>query len=356
MKVSFFLYSRVALGRQLAAIVEACRTTRLLAPQRLLLTSRERRDDLGFNAVVASAASSASDSCEIRLGCGEIGLAWVYGGRNHVPRLWGSLTVSNADVAELTVALDRLAVVSGTTYGLADLASVRQAAMRRAPDLHGSGDALFALQSLHWYNYFGREIGQALARGPAVSEAVTEIRDVERDAFRVLLGQKPEASLDAGRVRVIAAQWPCFREYDTRASFEPPIRIDYSQAWGLPAPDTRALSLRELVGPADEFIAIAPRHAAKFNEWARSAPAAVETEDDFRRVFRQHEALIRDELLVPAIAAYGEMVRRQIGGIWQKSRFLHRGEPVVGRPGRPWSQRRVLLEVLEALAASDPDS
>ncbi len=76
---------------------------------------------------------------------------------------------------------------------------------------------------------------------------------------------------------------------------------------------------------------------------------SARTEDDYARIFAEHEAIIRDELLVPAVAAYGEMVRTRIQGIWRKSSLFQRGEPVIARPGRPWTSRRVVLEVLDLL-------
>jgi hypothetical protein len=91
-------------------------------------------------------------------------------------------------------------------------------------------------------------------------------------------------------------------------------------------------------------------HAARFEQWARSRGLAVpQTEEDFIQFFQEHEPVIRDEVLVPTIAAYGELVRRKMGGIWSKAVLLNRGEPVVAKPGRPWSARRVILEVLEGL-------
>ena len=76
---------------------------------------------------------------------------------------------------------------------------------------------------------------------------------------------------------------------------------------------------------------------------------ALADEADFQEVFQQHEQVIRDELLVPAIAAYGEMLRAQTGAVWTTGSLLHRGEPVLAKPGRPWTARRVIVEVLEGL-------
>jgi hypothetical protein len=33
--------------------------------------------------------------------------------------------------------------------------------------------------------------------------------------------------------------------------------------------------------------------------------------------------------------------------------LLHRGEPVVAKPGRPWSARRIILEVLNGLEPTE---
>ena len=68
-------------------------------------------------------------------------------------------------------------------------------------------------------------------------------------------------------------------------------------------------------------------------------------EEQWRIVLRDLGPVIRDETMgVPAIAAYGEDLRATV---------LRRGEPVVAKKGQPWSSRRVILEVLEALDEFD---
>jgi hypothetical protein len=56
-------------------------------------------------------------------------------------------------------------------------------------------------------------------------------------------------------------------------------------------------------------------------------------------------------LLLPAIAAYGELVRAELRGEWTPSRTLPSRELVVARRRHPWTRRRVLYEVLDALSA-----
>lgn len=350
MKVSFYFYSRLPLGRRLRSIVELCRSMHLLIPEKVLLTSRERRADLAIDEVIASAEASGSDSCEVRTTHGDISLAWVYGERRHVPRLWGTLKVKDDELSDLVRVLDELGVVSGTTYGVCDLESVRQESMRTAPDFHASDDSVSALHALYWYNYFGPEYREALTITEPTKGSVAELRDLEGGALRLLLAPAPKVATDPARVSAVTREWPFFRKYDRKAGFKRPVRIDYSDVWNLPPRALEVGPARALVGPPDAFIASVASHADRFRQWVRSKGLAEpSSEEDFITIFQAHGAIIRDELLVPAIAAYGELVRTKIGGVWKKAELLHRGEPVVAKPGRPWSARRVILEVLEGL-------
>jgi len=349
-KVSFFFYSRLPLGRRLSSIVELCRSIPLVMPEQVLLTSRERRTDIAIDDVIASAEASAADSCDVRTAHGDISLAWVYGERRHVPRLWGTLKILDHELSDLVPVLDELALVSGTTYGVCDLETVRQESMRTTPDIHVSGDSVSALQALNWYNYFGPEYREELAITEPLRDSVAELREIEGGALRLLLAPMPKIAIDPARVSAVAKEWPFFRKYDRKAGFKRPVRIDYSEVWGLAPRVLEVGSVRELVGPPDAFISSVASHADRFREWVRSKDLAEpRSEEAFITIFQAHEAIIRDELLVPAIAAYGELVRTKMGGVWKKAELLHRGEPVVAKPGRPWSARRVILEVLEGL-------
>ena len=332
------------------SIVELCRSGPLLLPERVLLTSRERRADLAIDDVIASAEASGSDSCEVRTSHGDISLAWVYGERRHVPRLWGTLGVEEHELPDLVSVLDELAVVSGTTYGVCDLERVRQESMRTAPDIHTSGDSVSALHALYWYNYFGHEYRDALAITEPTKGSVAQLREFEGGALRLLLAPGPKVATDPVRLSTLTREWPFFRQYDSKASFKRPVRIDYSEVWSLAPRAMEVGPVRDVVGPPDAFIASVASHADRFRDWVRSKGMAQPSrEEDFIIIFQAHEAVIRDQLLVPAIAAYGELVRTKMGGVWRKAELLHRGEPVVAKPGRPWGARRVILEVLEGL-------
>jgi len=168
----------------------------------------------------------------------------------------------------------------------------------------------------------------------------------------VVTRDNPEAPTDATRLATLAKEWPVFRDYDPKASLPRAVRIDYADVWAAPGPrQPDRVAPATFVGRPDEFIAGVEAHARRFHEWARARGLALADEADFHRVFQQHEQVIRDELLVPAIAAYGEMLRAQTGAVWRTGRLLHRGEPVLAKPGRPWTARRVILEVLEGLEA-----
>lgn len=127
------------------------------------------------------------------------------------------------------------------------------------------------------------------------------------------------------------------------------VAIDYGEIRGLEKPRSALTTIASTVGPADDFIASVPAHAQRFHEWALAKGLTPKTEEDFQRIFEEHESIIRDELLVPTIAAYGEAVRAKMGGVWRKAELLHRGEPIVAKSGRPWTARRIILEVLKGL-------
>ena len=180
--------------------------------------------------------------------------------------------------------------------------------------------------------------------------ALARVDETEGGGVFLMTRESPEGPIPVEALQGLARAWPVFRDYEPKAGFPAPVHIDYSEVWGGAAP-----SLPEprppgaLVGPPDEFIAAVAAHARRFHEWADGKGLSVRDEAEFRRVLQEHERIIRDELLVPAIAAFGEMVRARTGGVWKKSRILHRGEPMVMKPGQPWTARRVVLEVLEGL-------
>jgi len=354
MKVSFYLYCRLPLGRLLGTILDTCHSASLAVPQKVLLTSRESREDLPIEEILRSAAASASDSCDILTNSGEIGLAWLYGPRRDVPRIWGTLRISEKDLDQLKSLLNELCRTTGATYGVCDLEDVRRASMRSEPDQYGAEATVSALNALFWYNYFGPEYRGEMPLAEALRAAASEATEIAGGGLLLLTRRSPTDQVEPERIAVLAQEWPVFRKYNPTAAFRKAIWIDYSQVWGLAAPVSKEGPIREIVGPSDEFIASVAAHAQRFHDWVRAKGLPVpRNQEDFLSVFHQHEAAIRDELLVPAIAAYGEMVRTSMGGVWKKAELLHRGEPVVAKFGRPWTARRVILEVLEGLEPID---
>lgn len=357
MKVSFYVYCRAPLGKLLGAIVEKCERVSGWAPRKLLLTSRQSREDLPRDEILRSAATSASDSCDIVLDGGEIAIAWLYGPRHDVPRTWGTLTVSGQDLPQLRALLTDLCVVTRATYAVGDEESIRTASLlANEVDKYESEGLVSALHALHWWNYFGPEYREQLPLTDGVRAAAVEVEEVEGGGLVVVMRESPnKGPVDPERIAAVAREWPVFRNYNKKAGFKKPVRIDYSAVWGLPGPTgLEPQPIATTVGPPDQFIASVATHASRFEQWARSRGLAVpQTEEDFIQFFQEHELIIRDEILVPTIAAYGELVRKKMGGIWSKAVLLNRGEPVVVKPGRPWSARRVILEVLEGLEPNE---
>ena len=349
MRVSFYVYCRAPLGKLLGAIVETCGRVSGCAPRKLLLTSRQSREDLPRDEILRSAAASGSDSCDIVMDAGEIGMAWLYGPRHNVPRMWGTLKVSGQDLSQLRALLTQLCVVTRATCAVGDQETIRTASLlANEVDKYESEGLVSALHALHWWNYFGPEYREQVPVTDGVRAAAVEVEEVEGGGLVVITRRSPKDPVDSQRVAALAREWPVFRKYDHKAGFKTPVRIDYSQVWDLPAPASKEGPVREVVGPPDEFIASVPTHARRFNEWAQGKGLSPKTEEDFLQVLQEHDAVIRDELLVPAIAAYGELVRARMGGVWRKS-MLHRGELVVVKPGKPWTARRVILEVFEGM-------
>ncbi len=349
MKVSFYIYCRAPLGKLLSAIVETCGRATGCAPRKLLLTSRQSREDLPQDEILRSAAASGSDSCDIVMDAGEIGMAWLYGPRHDVPRMWGTLKVSGKDLSQLRALLNELCMVTRATYAVGEQEAIRTASLlANEVDKYETEGLVSALHALHWWNYFGPEYGEQLPVTDGVRAAATEVEEVEGGGVVVITRLSPKDPVQPDRVAALAREWPVFRKYDQKAGFKTPVRIDYSQVWELAAPASKEGPVREVVGPPDEFIASVSTYARRFNEWAQSRGLSPKTEEDFLLVLGEHVAVIRDELLVPAIAAFGELVRAKMGGVWRKS-ILHRGEPVVMKPGKPWTARRVIVEVFEGM-------
>lgn len=392
MRVRLRLYCRAPLGHVLDRFLKALGSYPPLAPRTLSLVSRCGRTDLSIEEMLRSASTGADDICELTTAKGDVGLHWLYGFRHHVPKVWATLNIRREELPAIRGVLGKLTGVVQTSYGICDTETVRQIPTRRSwpglifpslrrppmadePHTYETEGVVSALHDFYWWNYFGPEYRAQLPLTDAVRAAAFELEELDDGGLVLLTRRSPKDPVDPECLAVLAREWPVFRKYDKKAGFKPPVRIDYSQVWNLPAPELPALRLpRETVGPPDEFIANVPSHARRFVAWAQSqglAPPGDQNylqvlqgglkllrkrkpwqpegpEEDFFQVLREHEAVIRDELMVPAIAAYGELVRARIGGVWRKS-ILHRGEPVVVRPGRPWTSRRVILEVHDGM-------
>ena len=114
-------------------------------------------------------------------------------------------------------------------------------------------------------------------------------------------------------------------------------------------------TIGSLFGDPGDFIARAPELRAQFDRWALQRGLIVTTSEELLEVIWRHsEELSIQEALLPAIAAYGERIRHEIAGQWAISNILLGGEPIIVRQHRPWSRRRVALEVLDTLSSSAP--
>lgn len=318
-------------------------------PYIVALASRHHREDLSRDEIVGSAEKSTDDICTIKTQLGELGLHWSYGARRLVPRVWGTLSVGEADVSKIKPFLNRLSDVSGCTYGVCDLEKIRDESMSKEVDVYESDGVVSALQALYWYNYYAPEYRNQLPITDGVRMAAAELEESAGGGLVIITRHSPKDGVDTAKLSALAREWPVFRKYDSKARFRSPVRIDYSGVWSLPGAVSKAATVGSVIGEPDEFIASVSGHAELFFRWSSQKGLHPKSEEDFQRIFHEHEPVIRDELLVPAIAAYGELVRQKLGGRWEKARLFHRGEPIVVKPGRPWTARRVILEVLEGL-------
>lgn len=270
-------------------------------------------------------------------------MRWLYGPRAQAQSITGRLAVEPEQCSGLKDVLSALSVVAGSIYACCDRETSIDA------DSQLIGGMLYREQAfvgVYWFNYFGREYREALKVDDTIRRHASEVRELG-EGLCLILGASP-TDWDEASARAIAEQWPVFQKYRPGARFVRPIAINYGEIRGLEKPRSALATIASTVGPADDFIASVSTHAQRFHEWARVKGLSPKTEGDFQRIFEEHESIIREELLVPAIAAYGEAVRAKMGGVWRRAELLHRGEPMVGKPG-PWTARRIILEVLEGL-------
>lgn len=343
MKVHFDVYGRRPLGRLLGGVLERLERFAATRPTSVSLSSRHGRQDLPREELLRTAATSPFEVCTIDTPVGEVIAVWKYGPGTSVPTVFGSVDVAPEGLEEMASCLVDLSMHVGASYAVCDLDGTAFSPSDGI-DTYVSRGIFF---DLFWWNYFGPEHAGALALNDRIASGVARTEVLSNGGIVVVTRGSPTTPVDKQKVQAIAAEWPVFLKWNAKAESR---RIDYSEIRSLPAaPVSLERKIADFVGPADEFIVSVPEKARRFMEWAAAKGIPPKTEEDFRRLFRENRSVIRDEFLVPAIAAYGEAVRQTINGEWTKARWFAHGEPVVGRVGRPWTRRRVIYEVLEAL-------
>lgn len=343
MNLQLAVYARRPLGRLLGTILARLDGFPPTKPVSVSLASRHGREDLSREELLRTAAASAFDTCHIETTAGEITVTWRYGPGRSIPMMFGTITIPAGDLTPLESLLQDLSLEAASSYAVCDLESARYVLEDGTDPYLAQGAPL----DLHWWNYFGPEYRAILTTNDRTRSSVARMEALSNGAIIVVTRGLPTTPVDNTKLQTLAAEWPLFLRWSPKPAT---VHIDYSEIRGLPvAPIPRDRKIADFVGPADAFIASVAEHARRFMEWAAANGAAPRTEEDFRRLFREKYAVVLDQYLVAAVAAYGEAVRRRINGEWTKAWLFGRGEPVVGRPGRPWSRRRVIYEVLEAL-------
>src|SRR5512138_1893277 len=111
MKLSFHIYARAPLGRELRTILAVCDGYSATRAQGLRLATRQGRADVPVEELLRSASESASEICRIPVAQGEISLQWLYGPRRAIPTVWGTLVQRKQEVDEFRHFVGRLAGV-----------------------------------------------------------------------------------------------------------------------------------------------------------------------------------------------------------------------------------------------------
>jgi hypothetical protein len=344
MRLAFSVYGRRAIGKELAELTDLFDRSVIGPIQKASLHSRSGREDLSRDEIWASARATSADACSIEAAHGSVTARWFYGPNARAQAISGVATVGKRELGGIVDVLKDTCAWAKAVYAYCDEKAVTDR------DIQSANGSLFrenGFFGLYWFNYFGPEFSNAMPLTNGVA-TVARVEVADGGGRVLLLGEVPGSLLD-DNARLIADGWPFFAKYQRGAEFRPSVEIDYSALRGLDAPRSREEAVAAVVRDADGFIASVPVLADRFHQWTQSKGIAIATADDFSRVFRDHEAAIRDEFLLPAIAAYGEFIRARSGGVWTKAKFFHRGEPVIARRGRPWSNRRVVYEVLVAL-------
>jgi hypothetical protein len=106
------------------------------------------------------------------------------------------------------------------------------------------------------------------------------------------------------------------------------------------------------VGDVDLFLASIPSLEHRFQAWALGhGLKTIGRPAELREWIWEHRDNIGDKwdsLFRPAVAAYGECLRKtDVRAVWCK----RKGDVVVEIPGRPWTRTWVAIEVYETLDA-----
>lgn len=348
MTLRFAVYARKPLGHLLGDVLAALNRCPATAPAVVSLASRRGREDLSREEVLRSAARTSFDTCHLESSQSETTVIWRYGPGQAVPMIFGTVKLPSDQLSLFQDVLARLCALGAGSYAYCDLATAATTASD-GTDPYLSRRVPF---DLYWWNLFGPEYAGLLSVDEAIRLNVSRIESVMGGALIVVTRPSPALNVDLSKIGQVAKTWPLFLRWNPKAAIS--VNIDYSEIRNLPPPRVPGEpGIESIIGPANEFIASVPEKAQHFLDWAGSKGLRPESEDDFRQLFREYEAVIRDEYLVSAIAAYGEAVRKRLDGEWGKGILFGRGEPVVGRPGKPWSRRRIVHEALRALQGED---
>ena len=107
-----------------------------------------------------------------------------------------------------------------------------------------------------------------------------------------------------------------------------------------------AQSRGSILGDVDSFLAQVPDLSRRFEQWAtpRGFVVSMGAREFERWIWKHREEIGSEwpEFLPLTTAAYGEALRAQDArAVWRK----RSGDAVVEIPGRPWTRRKVAVEV-----------
>lgn len=346
LNVEIRLFARRPLGRILGPILEVFEAHGYgvqhisLQFAQAVAASAEGRAEL-----VAIAAQRSSETCELLTAEGRFEISWNYGPHAWLQGVWGEIEASSAELKKLGGLLLGLAELGGGVYGYAD------AKRKLDQDSREVGGLLLRQESLvgiYWLNYLGPEIALQLG-GLGEPRPAFPLLVRSREGGLLFASSAEPGGVDEAVARSVAERWPVFAKLSRGARFPKRLELDLSEVRSLSGPGPEEGTTAALLGDVEAFLERVPEHAARFAQWCEQEGIACGTEADLQQVFGDRAATIRSDrnLLLAAVAAYGEAVRRTTGGIWTRAHLFGRGEAVIGRPWQPWTRRRVVLEVLQ---------